>query len=508
MGSNGRIKQVQGLTLTKRNTPTVAKRQGRAGMTAKLFAIIGLALACAIAAHADRIVLKNGRQIVASNVREEGDKVRYETSAGELSIPKSIVDHIEKGLSPMTQSPAAAAASLDLAPPEVEAPEGAPRLDQNVVHDGSIDREYISKLEGEAHGGNLFANARAAMAHHVAAQFELSQGDVQHALGDEQTAVTFQPNQPVLLMNVAYLYLKNSEFKQSLDYLAKAKRVAPENADVYKLEGWSYYGLNKLELAIEAWKKALDLRPDADTRAALNKALKDKEEEESYRENESAHFQLKYSGEAEPALAHEVLHTLERHFEEIASELGYTPPEPIGVVLYTQQAFADITQAPGWVGALNDGRIRVPVQGLTSVDAELSRVLKHELTHSFIQQKTRGRAPTWIQEGVAQWMEGRRSEENAAVLLQIYDAGQAAPLGRLEGSWMSLPGEVAHYAYAWALANVEYIVETQGMGDIERILDHIAQGESAEQAVQNVTRDRYTDLMRSTAEYLKKNYGH
>ena len=33
----------------------------------------------------------------ALNVREEGDKVKYETSAGELSLPKSIVDHIEKG---------------------------------------------------------------------------------------------------------------------------------------------------------------------------------------------------------------------------------------------------------------------------------------------------------------------------------------------------------------------------------------------------------------------------
>jgi hypothetical protein len=46
---------------------------------------------------ADTIVLKNGRRITAMNVVEEGDKVKYLTSAGELSLPKSIVDHIEKG---------------------------------------------------------------------------------------------------------------------------------------------------------------------------------------------------------------------------------------------------------------------------------------------------------------------------------------------------------------------------------------------------------------------------
>jgi hypothetical protein len=175
--------------------------------------------------------------------------------------------------------------------------------------------------------------------------------------------------------------------------------------------------------------------------------------------------------------------------------------------LYTQQGFTDITQAPGWVGALNDGRIRVPVQGLTEVNSELSRVLRHELTHSFIQQKTHGRAPIWIQEGVAQWMEGKKSDENAGVLVQVYEQGQAAPLGRLEGSWMGLSNDVARYAYAWALANVECIVETQGMGDIERILERIGGGETTEQALKEVLRDDYGDLMRSTVQYLKKNYG-
>ncbi len=461
---------------------------------------------CAAASPADKIVLKNGRQIVAYNVTEDGDKVRYETTAGQLSIPKSIVDHIEKGLPPVMDSPAAAAANLTMTAPPIEATANAAEIDQAAVHDGAIDRDYIARVEGEAHGGNARANEKAALAHHAAAQFELAHGDLEHALSDERTAITFLPEQPVMLMNVAYLYLKKSEFKQSVDYLERAKRISADNADVYKLEGWAYYGMNRPEQAVTEWKRALSLKPDAETQAALDKALRDKEEEENYKENESAHFQLKYNGTAQPVLAHEVLRVLEDHYRTIESELNYTPPEPIGVVLYTQEGFADITRAPSWVGALNDGRIRVPVQGLTGVNSELSRVLKHELTHSFIQQKTRGRAPTWIQEGVAQWMEGKRSGENAVVLVRIYEEGQAAPLGKLEGSWMGLSADVARYAYAWALANVEYIVETQGMGDVERILDRIAEGASAENAVKEALHDDYGDLMKSTTEYLKKSY--
>jgi hypothetical protein len=178
------------------------------------------------------------------------------------------------------------------------------------------------------------------------------------------------------------------------------------------------------------------------------------------------------------------------------------------VILYTQQAFADITKAPGWVGALNDGRIRVPVQGLTSMTPELSRVLKHELTHSFVGQKTRGRAPTWIQEGLAQWMEGQRSSQNAAALTQVYADGHAAPLSRLEGTWMSLNSDQAAYAYAWSLANIEYIIESGGMSDIERILERIAAGQPTEAVLREVLHSDYGDVAQSTDEFLLKNYVH
>jgi tetratricopeptide (TPR) repeat protein len=330
---------------------------------------------------------------------------------------------------------------------------------------------------------------------------------MERALADERTALTFAPEEPTLLMNVAYLHLRRSEYKQSLDYLERARRVAPGNADVAKLAGWAYYGLNKIDQAVAEWKRALALRADPEVQAALDKAQRDKQEEESYKENESSHFTLRYSGAAEPALARDILHTLEAHFSAIESELNFAPADSIGVVLYTQQAFADITRAPGWVGALNDGRIRVPVQGLSGVTPELSRVLKHELTHSFVGQKTRGHAPTWIQEGLAQWMEGKRSGDNAAVLAQVFQDGHTPSLGQLEGSWMGLQSDAAGYAYAWALANIEYIVQTDGMGDVERILERIGGGSSTEAALREVLHSDYSDLMQSTAEYLRKNYG-
>src|ERR1700693_2387145 len=105
--------------------------------------LVGLVLP----AGADTIVLKNGRRIFALSVVEEGDKVKYQTSAGELSLPKSIVDHVEKG-GALPDSPAAAAANLAITPPSMETGEA---IERGAVHDGAIDREYLAKLAGGAH---------------------------------------------------------------------------------------------------------------------------------------------------------------------------------------------------------------------------------------------------------------------------------------------------------------------------------------------------------------------
>jgi len=465
---------------------------------------MGLSLLLAKETRADTIVLKNGRRIAALSVSVEGDKVRYLTSAGELALPKSIVDHIETGQ--ISSGSPAGAANLAITPPGIEPTAANVAAESGVVRDGAVDREFLAAMASEARSGAPGANEKAAVAHHAAAQFELSHGDMERALADERTALTYAPENPLLLLNVAYMHLRRSEFKQALDYLERARRFAPESPDVPKLAGWAYYGMNRLNQAVSEWQRALELRPDAEVQAALEKAQRDKQEEENYRENESSHFTLRYSGESEPGLAREMLRTLEAHFSAIESELNYTPPEPIGVILYTRQAFADITRAPGWAGALNDGRIRVPVQGLTQLTPELSRVLKHELTHSFVRQKTRAKAPTWLQEGLAQWMEGKRSGVNAQVLLQVYDAKQAMSLGDLEAPWLRFSNDVAGYAYAWALANIEYIVQTEGMTGMERILDRLAAGSTTEAALREVLHSDYADLMESTAQYLRKTY--
>src|SRR6266446_6894773 len=164
--------------------------------------------------------------------------------------------------------------------------------ESGAVHDGVVDREFLATVASDARSGAPGANEKAAIAYHAAAQLELVRGDMEHALEDERTALTYAPEDVGMLLNVAFLHLRRSEYKQALDYLERAQRVAPENPDVPKLTGWAYYGMNKLSQAVSEWERALSLRPDVQVQAALDKAKRDQQEEENYRENESSHFTL------------------------------------------------------------------------------------------------------------------------------------------------------------------------------------------------------------------------
>ncbi len=476
-------------------------------------ALVMLVLAVVVAASADTIVLKSGRKISATQVHEENNRVVYETPSGQMSLPKSIVDHVERGpsaifasASPADEAAAAAVAMVGAAPP-IQDGSSFEDISKAVLPGGSIDRTYLLKLDGEAQGGGKVALERMAFGHHVAAQFELQQGDMEQAVSQYRRALTLAPEHIGLLLNFSAVQIRMSQFSQAIDTLEHAKRASPKDFYVAEFLGIAYYGANKIDQAVDEWKRALAIRPDQEVQQRLEKALRDKEEEASYREGISSHFNLKYNGAAAPALARQVLRALEQHFLAIESELNYTPRESIGVVLYTDQAFADITRAPSWAGALNDGRIRVPVEGLTEVSSELSRTLKHELTHSFIYQKTRGHCPTWLNEGVAMWFEGARAGEHAGEFVAIYDQQKVTlPLANLEGSWMGLSGDQALAAYMWGLSVTEYIISTDGMRDVERMLDRFPTEPSGEAATQSVLRMDYSELEEATIQYLRKNY--
>jgi tetratricopeptide (TPR) repeat protein len=389
---------------------------------------------------------------------------------------------------------------------------GYAAIKAEVIKEGVIDTAYLAQVEDQAKSGAPAAMRRAAWAHFAAGEFNLSENELDGALQHFQAMETFAGQQHELLrlslMGRAHVLLSQSEFSSALEAIERLRKIAPKSAEAAAMAGWAYYRLNQPDQAIAAFETAQRLSPNEDVARLLAKVKRDRNAESNFREGESSHFVLRYHGGASHQLAYETIHTLEQQFRDLSGELHYTPPEPIAVILYTQEAFRDVTRAPGWAGALNDGRIRVPVQGVETVTPELARILKHELTHSFVFQKTAGRCPTWLNEGIAQWMEGRRTGADAGPLVATYEHEQGKTLRYYPGSWTGFSAPQARFAYAWSLAVVEAIEAQSGLDAVDRLLDAERTESSGEAAIVQALHTNFSSLSDATTLYLRQTYLH
>lgn len=462
---------------------------------------LGFWLALALPTCADTIHLKNGRTILADHVRENGTRYEYEIGEDSYAIPKSAVEHVDAGGVPVHAGADAKLPDLpSFTPPDSPAGEGD--LVGKIIKEGKVDADALASLEAK---GNSELTATADF---IAGKFEFERGNVAQARQHFENGLRFQPDNSTILTYYAALLLRTGNAAQALSYAQHAARSAPDSPDAYAMLGYAQFSSDRTKDAIASWKHSLELRPDPAVQRLLAKAQREQSTESDFTQNETSHFVLHYEGEqTSDALRRQILAALESDYDDLSRDLGTPPRDNILVTLYTNTAFFDVTQAPAWAGALNDGKLRIPVSGLTSVTPELARVLKHELAHSFIASLASGRCPSWLNEGIAQFLEPRNLGSQGRPLAQLFKAQQDIPLNMLEGGFTRFSGVKASIAYAESLAAVSYINDSYGMSDVQRILERLSQGSSAEAALRATIHSDYGQFESDLGRYLAGKYG-
>jgi len=452
-------------------------------------------------AWADTIRLKNGRTIVADRVRENGNRYEYEIGEDTYAIPKSSVDHVEAGGFPAQSSGGGKAADLpSFAPADTLANEGD--LVGKIIKEGKIDTEALSKLENK---GNPELSATSDF---IAGKFEFDHGNIAQARQYLENALRYQSDNSTILIYYAAVLVRTGNASQAVSYAQRAVRSAPESPDAHTMLGYAQFASDHTKEAIVSWKRSLELRPDSKVQQFLSKAQREQTAESEFSQGESVHFTLHYEGhQTSETLRSQILQALESDYDDLVRDLGNPPRDNILVTLYTEQAFFDVTHAPTWSGAMNDGKLRIPISGLSSLTSELAHVLKHELAHSFITQLSAGRCPPWLHEGIAQYLEPRSISGEGHQLAKLFKSQHNIPLNVLEGSFLQFSGAQAYVAYAESLAAVSYINDSYGMSDIQRILQRISQGSSTEAALRATIHSDYGQLESDLTRYLTDKYG-
>jgi tetratricopeptide (TPR) repeat protein len=462
---------------------------------------IFLTVCAPLYALGDTIHLKNGRTILADHVSENGSHYQYEIGDDRYAIPKSLVEKVEVGGMPASSGAGSNQSDLPAFTP-ADSPAVAADLPQTVIKDGKIDEDALSKLEGKG------SAELGATADFIAGKFEFDHGNLDRARRYFDSGLRFQPENSTILIYYAAALVRTGNASQALTYARRAVNAAPNSPDAYTVLGYAQQSADRTKDAIMSWKRSLELRPDPAVQQYLAKAQREQNAEADFTQRESSHFVMHYEGkQTSESFREQILAALESDYDDLARDLGTPPHDDILVTLYTEQAFFDVTRAPSWSGALNDGKLRIPINGLSAMTPELARVLKHELAHSFINQLSAGRCPTWLNEGIAQFLEPKSLGSDGRQLAQLFKSQRYIPLNALEGSFLRFSGVQAYVAYAESLAAVSYISDTYGMGDIQRILQRISQGSSTEAALRVTIHSDYGQFESDLAKNLADKYG-
>jgi tetratricopeptide (TPR) repeat protein len=466
--------------------------------------VLAFLTAAVLCASAEVIRLKNGRTIWADHVRDTGTHIEYDLGDNTYAIPKSLVDRVDTGgVAPAYASGAGSAKEARDLPEFVPADnlKNDPALIGKVIQDGKVDPDALSALEQTGDG------PAAAAGYFIAGKHEFDHGNFSKARGYFEAALRFDSKNATILNYYASLLVRTGNATAALPYAERAVRAAPDSPDALTVLGYVQFAADRVPDAIRSWKHSLELRPDAMVQKYLEKAQRDATAEADYTQHESVHFILKYEGkQTSDALRSQLIATLESEYDDLVRELGIAPRNNILVVLYTEQSFFDVTQAPSWSGAVFDGKLRIPINGLTSVTPELARVMKHELAHSFISQLSGGRCPQWLNEGIAQAVEPKQVS-HGRLLAELFGTQREIPLNALEGSFMQFSSAQATVAYEESLAAVQFISDTYGMADLQRILERLGQGSSTEAALRATIHSDYGQLEGEVGKYVIGKYG-
>jgi tetratricopeptide (TPR) repeat protein len=312
---------------------------------------------------------------------------------------------------------------------------------------------------------------------------------------------------PAYLMSMANIQI-------GLDDLdGAAKTLAPLSGDpktgaalkrIYTELGNRSLNSGEREAAAEYYGKGLSLDPtDEYLSAKLRQLRKDNEFEVRMGRSDAAHFIIRFDGGENATAGHLIGILLEEAYAKVGSDLNFYPDDRVEALLYSRENFRDITRSPSWAGALFDGRIKIPAGGVYEKTAELEKAVFHEYTHALVKRISKGRAPTWLNEGLAQYEEGRDISGYADYLKNVASTGKVR-LKHLEGSFMGLDSNSASLAYLISLSATSHIIRDFGVFSVKRLLEKLGEGMTMDEAVQASLYLSYEELEKSWLDSLRR----
>jgi hypothetical protein len=348
------------------------------------------------------------------------------------------------------------------------------------------------------------AAARAGLARTLAAraQIAFSGGDWPAARELVDRAAELEPGLAWYRLLLGQILLALGDPAAARRETLVALELEPRNPQAHELLGSIHYQGGHLDLAVAEWEAALPESRNAPLLTArIERARRELKVEAGFGRESSRHFTLLFEGQVSREISELVTGRLEEAYERLSDELGAAPAADLTVILYSSQSFQDVTNAPRWSGGVYDGKIRLPVGGLSRErDADRLRpILAHETTHAFLRALVPQGLPLWFEEGLAMYFQGATAEEAAGYLKghEVRFANLQEVTAALQGR-----GEDVRAGYYGATLAVRTLIDEEGFGAVRDLLAEMRRGEGFAAALESEARLSVEELQEHWSEAL------
>ncbi len=276
-------------------------------------------------------------------------------------------------------------------------------------------------------------------------------------------------------------------------WFERALESRPRNATALEWLGELHYRAGRVDTAIGVYERALASVPQSPDTEVFGPRLaswrREAEVHAGFAEIRGEGAAVRFRASRDEALAIRVLERAEAARSRVAGILGTFPSQPVVVVLYTREEFAEITRLPAWSVAAYDGRIRLPLSGAPDDGEDLDRVLTHELVHAVVATLAGRNVPVWLNEGLATVLEPSGPADADA--LSDPSRGVRPSLEDLSGSFLQLDAADAQVAYAWSARAVRRMTERNGTPAVVGLLQDLGSGVPIDRAFRQRLSIRY-----------------
>ncbi len=295
--------------------------------------------------------------------------------------------------------------------------------------------------------------------------------------------------------NQAVEAYQGQDYELAREALAESLKLNARNAFAYELLGDMASEEHDLAAARENYRKAYLIQPSAKLQEKIEKAAREVHLDEGFQSFTEGHFLIRAKGKNENEIK-QVAVELERLFAKLAKDFGYAPREALTVTLYERAEFEELTRLPHWVGGVYDGKIRLPAYSRGILSSQFSAVAVHEMTHAFVGRLSHKKAPAWIQEGLAVFMETQAQPRDFMVLRLAVKTNSLLPLDQLMNEEKVTQQSDVLFAslfYEQAYALTDYLLQKYGMFKIKKMLKAFADSNDYDEAIRTAFK---IDLMK------------